>query len=338
MSTSPDTDLVKHLDATLRDVLGRHVRPGSRVVLIDFPQHRNAGDSAIFTGELTWIKRAGLDLVHVCSLTTYDAATVRREVGDGILLLHGGGNFGDVWPYWHALRERVAADFPDQRIVQLPQTVHYSGDAAREEAQEAPLGRHEGLTIVARDHRSRALAEETFANAAVDLAPDMAFAIGPLAPRPATTDVLWLARDDHESAGHAPRDEAGVLVTDWALSPVRNAVWWGMWAVPKSANVMKRWPRLRRFPIELGERLFRPMAQMNVDGAARTLSQGRVVISDRLHAHIISLLLGRPNVVLDNSYGKLSTFIDAWTSSARNVTVVGDSGTALATARAMTAT
>jgi pyruvyl transferase EpsO len=44
-----------------------------------------------------------------------------------------------------------------------------------------------------------------------------------------------------------------------------------------------------------------------------TLAEGRVVITDRLHAHILCLLLGIPSVIIDNSYGKLRNFYDTWT-------------------------
>ena len=44
------------------------------------------------------------------------------------------------------------------------------------------------------------------------------------------------------------------------------------------------------------------------------LSKGRAVITDRLHAHILCVLLGIPHVVLDNSYGKVRSFYDTWTS------------------------
>lgn len=50
----------------------------------------------------------------------------------------------------------------------------------------------------------------------------------------------------------------------------------------------------------------------------RILSQGRAVISDRLHAHIIATLLDLPHVVLDNSYGKLSSFVASWTRTLRS--------------------
>jgi pyruvyl transferase EpsO len=43
------------------------------------------------------------------------------------------------------------------------------------------------------------------------------------------------------------------------------------------------------------------------------------VVTDRLHAHILCLLLGIPHAVLDNSYGKLTRFLDAWTGDIAGV-------------------
>jgi pyruvyl transferase EpsO len=45
------------------------------------------------------------------------------------------------------------------------------------------------------------------------------------------------------------------------------------------------------------------------------LARGKVVVTDRLHGHILCLLLGIPNVVLDNNYGKLRHFHATWTRS-----------------------
>lgn len=63
-----------------------------------------------------------------------------------------------------------------------------------------------------------------------------------------------------------------------------------------------------------------------------TLSEGRVVITDRLHAHILSLLLGIPNVILDNSYGKVRDFHQTWTSGSDLVTLAADPAQAMSLA------
>ncbi|HWH17573.1 MAG TPA: hypothetical protein VNT77_04435, partial [Allosphingosinicella sp.] len=45
----------------------------------------------------------------------------------------------------------------------------------------------------------------------------------------------------------------------------------------------------------------------------RLLSQGELGIYDRLHAHILGVLLDLPHVALDNSNGKISSFYSEWT-------------------------
>ncbi|MGH8471352.1 MAG: polysaccharide pyruvyl transferase family protein, partial [Gammaproteobacteria bacterium] len=58
---------------------------------------------------------------------------------------------------------------------------------------------------------------------------------------------------------------------------------------------------------------YNALARSRYRRGAKILSQGKLVITDRLHAHIISILLDIPHVALDNSYGKLGSFIAAWT-------------------------
>jgi pyruvyl transferase EpsO len=56
------------------------------------------------------------------------------------------------------------------------------------------------------------------------------------------------------------------------------------------------------------------LAQQRTERGCRVLSRGRIVITDRLHAHILCTLLGIPHIVLDNNCGKLSGFIRCWTA------------------------
>lgn len=44
------------------------------------------------------------------------------------------------------------------------------------------------------------------------------------------------------------------------------------------------------------------------------LSQGEVVATDRLRAHILSVLLDIPHVLVDNSYGKVRGLAEQWIS------------------------
>lgn len=57
------------------------------------------------------------------------------------------------------------------------------------------------------------------------------------------------------------------------------------------------------------------------------------MITDRLHGHILCLLLGLPHVLLDNTYGKLKDFYDTWTKGCALAIWANSPGEALERAR-----
>ena len=57
-------------------------------------------------------------------------------------------------------------------------------------------------------------------------------------------------------------------------------------------------------------------AAWNVKRGTEMLSRGRVVITDRLHGHILCVLMSIPHVVLNDRYGKIRDFWDAWSHGA----------------------
>src|SRR3546814_2699367 len=67
-------------------------------------------------------------------------------------------------------------------------------------------------------------------------------------------------------------------------------------------------------------RRYQMLAQWRLRRGISMLSQGRVIVTDRLHAHILSLLLDIPQVVLDNMYGKVSAFAAQWTEKSEEHT------------------
>ena len=57
------------------------------------------------------------------------------------------------------------------------------------------------------------------------------------------------------------------------------------------------------------------------------------MITDRLHGHILCVLLGIPHVILDNRYGKLSTYHRTWTAEVDGVHLADSPADALRLAR-----
>ncbi len=80
-------------------------------------------------------------------------------------------------------------------------------------------------------------------------------------------------------------------------------------------------------------RTFAPLARHWVDRGCLILSRGQVVVTDRLHGHVLALLMGIPHVLLENANGKLGAFHRTWTSASPLAHLAEDPVEALERAR-----
>lgn len=302
----------RYLD-TVRQVLG-----GARdVALVDVPVHTNVGDAAIWLGEVEALKALGVRVRYACHLHGYDATALGRRLGDGVVLVHGGGNLGDLWPAHQALRERVLEDFPDRPVVQLPQSVCFRSDAALHRARRA-FEKHPRLTLLVRDGRSLDAVRRDLDTDAI-LCPDGAFCL-PEPPRlPPLRETLWLLRTDHEATDRrAPR---GVEAVDWLDEPPSRPV--------RLARLLDGAGRTGGATgAGLALRLHDRAARRRYRRGCALLSSARVVVSDRLHAHVLCLSLGIPHVLLDDRFGKIGAFVRTWTEDFPLVHLARDAGEA----------
>lgn len=313
-----DDNLIDTLRQKTIDVIRSAVPRDRPVALLDFPRYSNVGDSAIWLGEIHCLAACGMaarDIRYMCDVATYDEASLRDAVGnDGVILLNGGGNFGDLWAIHQQFREAVVAAFPNNPIVILPQSIHFREPGALERTAEI-FNRHAQLTILVRDRLSFDLLQQHF-SASSEMCPDMAFCIGSLErPVRPEQDVVYLARADQESQFS---DDGGgfadIESVDWPETGAAQQ--WRIGNGIADFQVDHRTTaRSLRAPLQFLTRAsYHAMAKERLAVGSRLLARGRVVVTDRLHAHILALLLGIPHVVLDNSYGKIRRFHDAWTT------------------------
>jgi len=309
-----DHELIVALGRTIDRILDPLVPRDAGVALVDFPRTANVGDSAIWLGTLAWLAQSGRGAPrYVCSDLTYDRAKLASRVGAGTILLSGGGNFGDLYPDHQEFREQVIADFPGHRIVQLPQSIHFESRAELARARDV-IGRHPRLTLLARDRPSLELARREFAVTSL-LCPDLAFALGPLhRPGPPSRPIVWLSRADKESRlEDTPPFEAGMDRVDWLIDDPHPLI-----ALHLTVD---RWLRhraaLRPWVAPGLESTFTHAAQLRLARGVRTLGAGATVITNRLHGHVLALLLGIPHFVVDNSYGKVRALHEAWTRGSK---------------------
>ncbi|MFM8220662.1 MAG: polysaccharide pyruvyl transferase family protein, partial [Planctomycetaceae bacterium] len=115
----------------LRRTWSELLPPGTRCALALYPDHWNAGDAAIWWATKRLLGELGVGVDYACDPWNYDPRALRAALPDGPILLLGGGNFGDVYPREQSLRIRILADFPERRIIQLPQSILFRSPADR---------------------------------------------------------------------------------------------------------------------------------------------------------------------------------------------------------------
>lgn len=297
-------ELIAKLDGIIHECLGRYMRADQRLAIVDFPDIRNCGDSAIWLGEIAYLKRHfGKRPDYVSRMRDFSAEELRRSVPEGPIFIHGGGNFGDIWVAHQDFREKVLELFPDRQVVQLPQSIHY-GSAERIEQSARAIGRHRNFVLLVRDEESLDFATRHF-DCRVELCPDMAFAIGTLPSRPSSFPVLAMLREDSEKVGSVDRGVlAGIPTEDWITESRRTV---------RMAKALGAASAVLAFqPGEIALRKFDAAARNRFERGITQIARGEAIITDRLHVHICSLLLGRPHAVLDNSYGKIRRFMDTF--------------------------
>ncbi|HEU4799003.1 MAG TPA: polysaccharide pyruvyl transferase family protein [Gemmatimonadales bacterium] len=297
--------LIAELNDKVHACLKDLISDAETLAILDFPDIRNCGDSAIWLGEMAYLQtRYGKRPAYVSRIADFSPGALERRMPEGPIFVHGGGNFGDLWVAHQDFRERVIEQFPDRRIVQFPQSIHYRSPE-RADVTARIIGRHRSFVLLVRDEESKHYAEQHF-DCEVRLCPDMAFCIGTLQPEAAEFPVLAMLRADQESAldGSSRSAHLDIPVEDW-ISESRMSVRMSKALGAASALAAGNLSELRLARLDAA-------AHNRVRRGTRQLSRGRAIVTDRLHVHICSLLLGRPHAVLDNSYGKVRRFMSAF--------------------------
>ena len=307
MPSETNLALIAKLKGMIHGCLKDYVTDDEPVAILDFPDIRNCGDSAIWLGEMAYLKdHYGKRPAYVSRMHDFSPEDLDRVMPTGPIFLHGGGNFGDVWAAHQEFREHVLERFPDRQIIQFPQSIHYNSQERLDESARI-IGRHRNFVLLVRDEESRQFAEKHF-DCQVRLCADMAFCIGALQPAVSEFPVLAMLRTDLEKAGDNDLSAyPDIPIEDWISESAKRV---------RIAKALGAASALLAFkPHEIRLRKLDAAAHNRFQRGIRQISRGRAIVTDRLHVHICSLLLGRPHAVLDNSYGKVRRFMSAFSGS-----------------------
>ncbi|AME07350.1 polysaccharide pyruvyl transferase family protein [Bacillus siamensis] len=308
----------RHVMSRLKETLAgllSVIPPKSDIMYADYPLYGNVGDLLIMKGTEAFFKAHGIRVKQRWNPDNFPFG--RRAGKETIIVCQGGGNFGDLYPYYQTFRERIVKAFPENRIVILPQTIYYQ-DKTRLRKTAALFAEHKDLHLFTRDHVSYETAKRFFSANHIGLMPDMAHQLYPIRTAAAPSrGKLHFIRTDGEINPNLQTDSS-VESCDWqhVLSASdRHGI-----AFFQTLNVLNK---KAGNPLPIA-RFWKLYSDFLTKKAVLFFSRYESVETSRLHGHILSSLLGKPNTVIDNSYGKNANYYHTWMHEAPDVRLIGE--------------
>ncbi|QNE15588.1 polysaccharide pyruvyl transferase family protein [Pseudarthrobacter sp. NBSH8] len=273
------------------------------VVLTDFPDHENVGDSAIALGELEYFRTRAIEVTKIYCVGTLYRGVYASEIP---VVIHGGGNFGGLYPavenHRYSMARNLSADTP---LIQAPQSVHFVDDVSRQNFI-THLADRRNFRMGVRDNYSSSKIVDSLPDHIIS--PDAVHLLGQIQAASPTQSTVILARTDGESAANreAVRKFGSVdWLEDYPWTRRQTLLRWkyrylgrvGDWLNPNPA----RWEAI---------------AQGRMDRGVGILATGETIVTDRLHAMLIGLQMGRQVIAIDNNNQKLSSYADTWFGAA----------------------
>lgn len=315
----------------LKTIIHNSLKPviNNNYIYLDLPYYPNIGDTLIWKGTEEFLKKIPYKCLYKASFETYHSPKIDESV---IILLQGGGNFGDLYRPHNEFRLRIINEFPRNPIVILPQTVYYkSEEVLSEDASE--YSKHSNLTICARDNVTLELLKNKFSNNKILLVPDMAFCIPESFlkkyKKVEENRILFFKRKDPEISNlnytNIFRENVEIEQHDWPTFENQIIEHVNLHRLLKIKKIFCKILFLERmynkiinwYAINI---YFPKLLKIGIE----FISPYQHIYSTRLHGAILSILLNKKVSFLDNSYGKNSNYYHTWLVGLDKMTMIGE--------------
>ena len=248
-----------------------------RIYYFMIPTHGNLGDQFIVEATLQLLKKefSDFEVVEVDDDQTYQSLNSIKSIinPNDIVILHGGGNMGDLYPTSEIQRRDLIKSFPKNQILIMTQTAFFSETSwgRKQLAKSAKVyNSHPNLTILAREQKSYDFMQEHFNQAKIVKVPDIVFGYE-FEAKPNREYIMTLIRSDEESILSNPRQLLRDLDREYDQLLIYDNY------VARRVDDINRQAELRSF---IGR-----------------LMGAKVVITDRMHGMILCAITGTPCIV-----------------------------------------
>jgi pyruvyl transferase EpsI len=260
-----------------------------RLILLGSPDSSNLGDHAIAEAEKKFFKEQFPDIDYIeVSLRhlKYEKENIKDLINDqDIILIHGGGFLGNLWIEAEEMVRSIIKEFPKNKIIVMPQTIFFDERFNKEEELKKSKNiykKHNNITFFLREKQSYNFMKENFdSKIDIRLVPDIVTYLEVKNKIARNKDLLMCFRSDKEKIDHSNTvDKIRDIINEKKIS------------VDYTDTVLEN---------EVTEET----REYYLDKKFTQFQSYKLVITDRLHGMIFSLITGTPCIALNNASGKV---------------------------------
>lgn len=268
-------------------------RSKHQIYLFGTVEHGNYGDQAITVAELEFLSH-NMPNAQIISIPERFVMTAVNQIkavinDDDIVVYHGGGNMGDIWPNHEIRRQVVFNAFKKQKIISMPQSVGYAPDGESLARTVEVLRTCRNIWIFARERNSYEFMRRSFpSNVHIGLVPDVVLSLKRVDNNIPRTYITAFLRKDLEKLKDSRLPvllnrlrESNLVTLDDTVDHLRGFI-----------------PEFRR------EKLLEKKLVM--------FQKSKLIVTDRLHGAIFAAVTGTPAIIFDNNNHKIKFSYDTW--------------------------
>lgn len=276
-----------------------------KIWFLDAPAYGNLGDQAIAYAIRKFCRnvfsRAEIFEFQEDSVIQYLSWLKGTIKVEDLIVLQGGGNFGNLYPRYEFVRRTIIKSFPQNRIVVFPQSIYFSKDKAGEQeiaAARKSYAKNKKLIIFARDSKSFLKMKKVFPETHIEMCPDIVFSLKGTVSAENRRGIGVCMRDDKERTisfeqtkkivEQLSGDEAKIRIFDTVFNAEKPIIG------------------------EYREKL--------VISKLKEFAECETVVTDRLHGMIFSYITSTPCVAVSNSTGKSLHAYNDWLNGSKGIT------------------
>ena len=264
-----------------------------KIFLIGSSEHSNIGDAAISRGTYEFIFKYFKEykLIEISTFELDEKMPYIEKVmnNNDLIFLQGGGNLGSKWLAEENLRRKIIEYFPQNKIIIFPQTIYFEpgekGDKELEISKRI-YNQHSNLLLFTRGKISLEFAKKHFPNVPSYCTLDTALNIN-IKFNFVRNGILCCLRD--------LTDESGITKSQY----------------DEIISTIKRYDNNFAFTNNLYEgEIDKIHRNFVVNEQLKKFASHQLIITDRLHGLIFSLMTNTPCIVFSSYNYKLKEFTD----------------------------